>query len=255
MYKAKKSLGQHFLTDQSIVDDIVSHAQLQMGDHVWEIGPGLGILTDSLVTHPIQLKIFEIDHDLIPSLKKKYTEKCTIIHHDILKIDWKSEIDTQKIKIVTNLPYQISSPFLYKVAENHSCIDSVIVMLQKEVAKRLCATPCKKEYGVLTLKTKFYFDTIYLFDVPPHKFSPPPAVDSAVIKLTQRKDIPHIDDLVLFWKIIEVAFSSRRKTLRNNLKKIIDSDLSNLPIDLSRRGETLSESEYISLYEHIKKFI
>ena len=159
MYKAKKKFGQHFLNDQSIAQQIIDSADLQSDDYVWEIGPGMGILTDILIKKNISLSVFEIDNDLIPILKKKYSGDCQLYHSDILKIDWKSQISEKKIKIVTNLPYQISSPFLYKLTENFTNLKSVVLMLQKEVAKRLCAKPGKKDYGVLTLKTGYYFQT------------------------------------------------------------------------------------------------
>jgi 16S rRNA (adenine1518-N6/adenine1519-N6)-dimethyltransferase len=252
MFKTKKKFGQHFLIDNEIVYKILDSADLKDNDIVWEIGPGMGALTDRLVERNIDLTIFEIDNDLIPILNKKYAGKCKIVHADILKIDWIDvTAQNEKVKIVTNLPYQISSPFLYKLTENNKIIDKVVVMLQKEVAKRLCASPGKKDYGVLTLKTKFYFDTEYLFDVPPDRFSPPPEVESAVIKLTPRQNMPHISEIDFFWQVVESAFMSRRKTLRNNIKKFLKNEQL-CPIDLNRRGETLSEAEFIALYEYLK---
>jgi len=269
MYKAKKRFGQHFLNDNEILKAIVQNADLQENDIVWEIGPGLGALTDHLLNHHVNLTIFEIDNDLVPNLRSKYSDKCVIVHDDVLRVDWKAclpplpLIKEGEVKIVTNLPYQISSPFLYKLTEHHKMFHSIVVMLQKEVAKRLCALPGKKEYGVLTLKTKFYFDTEYLFEVSRNKFTPPPEVESAVIKLVPRKDIPEIENIKLFWNIVETAFRSRRKTLRNNLKGMMDiKHLSNstihegdLNIDLNRRGETLSEEEFITLYNFIFQFV
>lgn len=257
MYKTKKKFGQHFLNDKEILARIVNSADLNDGDNVWEIGPGLGALTDFLLEKSINLSIYEIDNDLIPFLESKYSKKCNIIHSDILKINWTEHISKQKIKIVTNLPYQISSPFLYKVSENYKSFDCIVVMLQKEVAKRICANPGKKDYGVLTLKTRFYFDAYYLFDVTPDKFSPPPEVESAVIKLLPRRNILELENISFFWLLVESAFKSRRKTLRNNLRalKLIDSwDNLNCPINLNRRGETLSEEDFISLYKYLLQF-
>ena len=273
MHKTKKRFGQHFLQDQDILQAIVKKAELKDNEMVWEIGPGLGALTEYLLKHNIHLTIFEIDNDLMPALKKKYEGKCIIVHDDILRIDWKKYLEAitpnlnlcggkgwkdmrrcGKIKIVTNLPYQISSPFLYKLTENHDSFTSIVVMLQKEVAKRLCAQPGKKDYGVLTLKIRFYFETEYLFNVSSDKFTPPPDVESAVIKLTPRADIPKIENINLFWKIVETAFKSRRKTLRNNLKALVGGNIDS-PIDLSRRGETLNEEEFITLYDYMLQFI
>jgi len=248
MYKPKKKFGQHFLNDLDIASKIIENADLHEGDNVWEIGPGMGVLTDILTEKKVNLSIFEIDNDLIPLLNKKYTGKCQLFHSDILKVDWKKQISGQKIKIVTNLPYQISSPFLYKLVENSNNIDKVILMLQKEVAKRLCANPGTKDYGVLTIKTGFYFRTEYLFDVTADKFSPQPKVNSAVIRIVPRIDVPQVDNTEMFWKIVEMSFVSRRKTLRNNLKSL---DLKNCSIDLGRRAETLSEGEFVELYKQI----
>jgi 16S rRNA (adenine1518-N6/adenine1519-N6)-dimethyltransferase len=248
MYIAKKKFGQHFLNDISVIEQIIQNADLQDDEIVWEIGPGLGALTDKLVEQNIQLKVYEIDDELIPILIKKYADKCQINNTDILKIDWNNEIGSQTIKIVTNLPYQISSPFLYKLTDYHESISSIVIMLQREVAKRLTAKPGKKDYNVLTIKTNFYFDTTYLFDVPRDRFSPPPNVDSAVIKLTPRADKPLITNLDKFWELVESSFVAKRKTLRNNLKKYQQIDWRLCPIDLQRRAETLSESEFIELY-------
>jgi len=227
-------------------------------------------LTEHLLAHNIHLTIFEIDNDLIPALQKKYEDKCSIVHGDIIRFDWKKYLDSiallkphpcpllqerelgRGVKIVTNLPYQISSPFLYKLTENHDKFTSIVVMLQKEVAKRLCAKPGKKDYGVLTLKTRFYFETEYLFDVSKDKFTPPPDVESSVIKLTPRQNIPKIENINLFWQIVETAFRHRRKTLRNNLKALMGQN-TNPPIDLNRRGETLSEEEFITLYDYLRR--
>jgi len=281
MYKAKKKFGQHFLNDESVFERILDYADLKENDKVWEVGAGLGALTDYLLRHKIDLTIFEIDNDLIPVLEKKYGQRCRIVHKDILKVDWEKEKMTgntgilpainnnignlqarclrSQFKIITNLPFQISSPFLYKITENHNNIERVVVMLQKEVAKRVCAKPSSKDYGVLSLKTQFYFETEYLFEVSPDKFTPPPEVHSAVIRLTPRKDKPEIANIELFWQIIEASFRMKRKTLKNNLSSV-SNKLSPIPyplsppIDLSRRGETLGEAEFIALYEYFLQF-
>jgi len=254
-YKHKKRFGQHFLHDSEVLDNIVESADLKENDIVWEIGPGMGALTDKLLEKKVNLTIFEIDNDLIPVLNKKYSNKCNIIHQDILKINWKERLKDNKVKIVSNLPYQISSPLLYKVTENYSSFDMIVLMLQKEVAKRLCANPGKKDYGVLTLKTQYFFNTEFLFVVTPDKFTPSPAVSSGVIKMTPRENKNLIYNKESFWNLIEAAFRNRRKTLRNNLiahsisTDTLDSTL--CPINLSRRGETLSEEEFITLHDFI----
>ena len=280
MYRPKKQFGQHFLNNVEILHKIVEFAELKDNDIVWEIGPGFGNLTDLLLTNNIYLTIFEIDNDLIPVLQEKYNRysprkeqpshrnqsdsfsKCEIIHGDFIKlidkyIRGKSSQDLREIKIVTNLPYQISSPFLFKITENHEIFSSVVVMLQDEVARRVCGAAGTKEYGVLSLKIQYYFDVTYLFKVNRDNFSPPPKVESAVIKLIPRADKPAIENIDFFWKIIEKCFSQKRKTLRNNLRNMIENiiDTRDCPIDLNRRGETLNEEEFISLYSYICKFI
>jgi 16S rRNA (adenine1518-N6/adenine1519-N6)-dimethyltransferase len=251
MYKPKKKFGQHFLNDISIIENIIKSADLKENDIVWEIGPGLGALTDKLVEQNIKLSVFEIDDELIPTLKTKYSEKCQINHSDILKIDWNAEINNQSIKIVTNLPYQITSPFLYKLTDYYKSISCIVVMLQREVAKRLTAKPGSRDYNFLTIITNFYFDTSYLFSVNRDRFIPPPNVDSAVIKLTPRKQQPHIENIEKFWKMVEATFFAKRKTLRNNLKKYQHANWSLCPIDLQRRAETLTEAEFIELYNYM----
>jgi 16S rRNA (adenine1518-N6/adenine1519-N6)-dimethyltransferase len=293
-YKVKKKFGQHFLQDENVLKAIVDSAELHDGDIVWEIGAGLGALTDQLLKHNIDLTIFEIDNDLIPILQKKYADRCKIIHGDILKVINHSSLLTphSSLKIVTNLPYQISSPFLYKITENYQAFSCIVVMLQKEVAKRLSALPGKKDYGVLSIKAQFYFAIKYLFEVSRDKFSPPPEVDSAVLKLIPRKEVPIIEDIKLFWELVEISFRNRRKTLRNNLKNwqltvnshhnemrlsrltvknnsplnppsergvshamttdnFCHDNMLSCPIDLTRRGETLSEEEFIILYRYM----
>jgi len=248
MIRPKKRFGQHFLIDEHIANNIITHADLHTGDIVWEIGPGLGALTNKLLQQNINLRLFEIDHDLIPALQAKYAGKCNILNADILKIDWQKEIAGKPFKIVTNLPYQISSPFLYKVVEHAQYLQCVVVMLQKEVAKRLSAKPCCKDYGVLTLKTQFYFDIEYLFDVPQSSFKPPPSVMSAVVRLTPRVNVPVLNDHRTFWQLVERCFVSRRKTLRNNLRGY---DVDNVPLDLSRRAEELCEEEFVKLFDTV----
>ena len=274
MLKPKKKFGQHYLCDESILDSIVQAAELQDEDFVWEIGPGTGNLTKHLIKHQINLIVFEIDQDLIPPLITLLGERSIIVPEDILRTDWTKYLNfhqssspppfidgtdrfmqEKKIKIITNLPFQISSPFLFQVVYYHQYFQTVIVMLQNEVAKRVCAVPGNKEYGVLSLKIQFYFRAEYLFCVSAEKFTPSPQVSSAVIKLIPRTDIPALENYNFFWEIVETAFKQRRKTLKNNFKngktfidKTLQPQADRCPIDLNRRGETLSEKEFIDLY-------
>ena len=253
MFKYKKSLGQHFLKDKNIVRKIVKIADIQSDDFVWEIGPGKGILTEELLNHNCKLTCFEIDEKLYPIIEEKFSNRINLIKQDILKADWQKFFPENKVKIVANLPYQITSPFLFKVAENADKFSKVVIMIQREVALRINAKAGTKDYGVLSLKMQFYFNVSYEFTVKPHLFYPPPKVDSAVISLIPRKDKPQIDDEKFFWKIIESSFRNRRKMLRNNLKVLLSSEqIGKLNFDLTKRGESLSEKDFIELYIKIK---
>ncbi|HOE91555.1 MAG TPA: 16S rRNA (adenine(1518)-N(6)/adenine(1519)-N(6))-dimethyltransferase RsmA [Candidatus Cloacimonadota bacterium] len=257
---AKKSLGQHFLNNEIILSDIANSASILPDDIVWEIGPGTGNLTDHILQKNVKPYCFEVDKDLWHLLKNKYQDNIFLIEKDILKVNWNEYISEQKIKVVANLPYQITSPFLFKVIDYHEHFELLVLMIQKEVALRIASKPNKKDYGVLSLKIQYYFNTEILFDVSPENFTPPPKVFSSVIRLSPRADKPVIDNLKLFWRIIETSFLNRRKMLRNNLKAFkytIDYDqlCKNAPIDFARRGETLSESDYISLYNYLQQFI
>jgi len=250
----KKSLGQHFLNDKNIVRKIVKIAEIKPNETVWEIGAGKGILTEELLDAESKLTVFEIDDSLYPLLEEKFGDKIKLVKDDILKVKWKNYFGNEKIKIVANLPYQITSPFLFKVVSNVDNFSAVVVMIQKEVAQRINAKIGTKDYGILGLKMQFYFDVSYQFGVKPHLFFPPPKVESAVIKMFPRADKPQISDEKYFWKIVETAFRNRRKMLRNNLKAILsDWQIEKLSkiFDLSRRGETFSEAEFLQLYQAI----
>ena len=258
MDKPKKSLGQHFLTDKNIVRKIVNVADIQAEDFVWEVGPGKGILTEELLQTGCDLTAFEIDEKLYPILEDKFSNKLNLIKKDILKAGWEDFFPNEKIKIVANLPYQITSPFLFKVVSFAEKFSQIVIMIQKEVAQRINAKIGIKDYGILTLKMQFYFDVSYEFTVKPHLFYPKPKVDSAVIKLIPRKDKPEIDDEKFFWRIVETSFRNRRKMLRNNLKAILFSEQMeelSKEFDLSRRGETFSEKEFVDLYHKIQILI
>lgn len=251
--KAIKEFGQHFLNDPSIAEDIATAAQLSESDRVWEVGPGLGILTHAICNSAASLRAYELDRRLKSTLEEEFGDRIELVMQDILSVNWQQELITQApIKIVANIPYQITSPLLYQIEANAASITRVVMMIQKEVADRLTAIPGTKDYGQITLRLRLLFDISVLFYVGREKFSPAPRVDSAVILMTPRKDVPQIDHPAMFHRLINVAFAHRRKTLRNNLKSLIPADkldkLQELSkIELSRRGETLSEEEFILL--------
>ena len=250
-----KQFGQHFLIEDSIADAIIEAAQITEDDQVWEIGPGKGILTERIIKKTGNLTAFEIDNRLTVYLLNRFPG-IILINRDVLQVDWKEYFDKQysnkKIKLLSNLPYQITSPVLYKLeefAENFSCIT---LMLQKEVADRLSAVPGKKAYGVLTLRMQYSFKIKQLFNVSPSAFLPQPQVQSAVIQLLPRKDKPVVNSLDTFRQIVNKAFLSRRKTLKNNLRSFLPNETVNSlalqsNIDFNRRGETLEEKDFINL--------
>ncbi len=253
----KKSLGQHFLKDKNIIRKIVDIANVQENEQVWEIGPGKGILTEELLNRNCKLTCFEIDENLYPLLEDRFSDKIHLIKKDILKVNWEENFSMELIKIVANLPYQITSPFLFRVAKYAQYFSTVVVMIQKEVAQRISAKVGTKDYGILTLKLQYYFTPKYEFTVKSHLFSPPPKVDSAVISLTPRLNRPEIENEKFFWHIVETAFRNRRKMLRRNLREIISKEKVEklkefCSVDLNRRGETLNEIEFIELYKAIK---
>ena len=253
----KKSLGQHFLKDKNIIRKIVDLAEIKQGEAVWEVGPGKGILTEELVKRGIKPTCFEIDSTLYDHLGYYFRNSINLVKQDVLKADWESYLPAGKVKIVANLPYQITSPFLFEVSRFADYFSKIVVMIQKEVAQRINAKLGTKDYGILTLKMQFYFDVKYEFTVKPHVFNPPPKVDSAVISLIPRIDKPEIENEKYFWRIVETAFRNRRKMLRRNLRELISVEqIEKLQdsgvIDLTRRGETLTEEEFLQLYKLIR---
>ncbi len=249
-----KALGQNFLIESTIAEKIVELSGVQAGDLVWEIGPGRGILTRALLKTGAVVHAIELDSRLQKPLQKEFGDKVRFTFADILKLDWKREITEAgtSLKLVANIPYHISSPLLKKLEENHQAFESITLMLQKELAQRICAEPGSKAYGVMTLRLKRIFDAELLFELGRENFEPVPKVDSAVINLRTRASKPQIQDVEKYLKLIDAAFSHRRKTLRNNLLPIHGKEaIQNLElqsgINLSRRAETLDEKEFISL--------
>ncbi len=251
----KKKWGQNFLIDSNITRKIARQADLHPDDCVWEIGPGKGILTEAILQSCENLTSFEIDPDLLDDLESKFADypNFRIVPGDILRIDWEEHLQPGT-KVIANLPYQITSPFLFRLADYRDKILCAVLMIQKEVADRIVAKPSTKDYGILTVKLNLAFNTERLFNVEPHLFYPQPKVRSTVIRLIPRIDPPEIEDMKLMYRIIEAAFHNRRKTLRNNLKQLVTSDtMAKLEeaFDLTRRGETLAEDDFLHMYRII----
>lgn len=250
--KHLRELGQNFLRDESIARSIAAAAEISTGEAVVEIGPGTGILTAQLLEYSPNLIVYELDRRLIPVLQERFGDSIKLFHGDILRQDWEALTATAPLKLVSNLPYQITSPLLELLQRYHQRFSLIVLMLQKEVAQRLEAAPGSKTYGALSLRTQLCFDIETLMQVPRHLFDPVPKVDSTVLVFRPRANPPQIAKLEVFHRLIRLGFSSRRKTLRNNLRPLYDlATLHSLEtrsgIDLGRRAETLSEAEFIAL--------
>ena len=248
--RAKKHLGQHFLTDQHIAGKIADSLSCSGYRAVLEIGPGTGILTDQLLTKDLDLTVMDIDAESIEFLHKKYENTASdieIIHDDFLKADLLELMGNQPFAVIGNFPYNISTQIVFKVLENKELIPEFAGMFQKEVAERICHESGSKTYGILSVLTQAYYEAEYLFTVPPEVFNPPPKVDSGVLRLIRKKNLELSCDETLFYKVVKTAFNQRRKTLRNSLKSFKLSD--NLKEDtiFDRRPEQLSVAEFITL--------
>lgn len=224
MVRARKRFGQHFLHDQYVINRIIENIDLDSGLPLVEIGPGLGALTIPLLQYTDTLHAIEIDNDLADRLEQidHAKGKLIIYRGDVLKFDFCSSFEN-KINVVGNLPYNISTPLLFHMLGHITCINQMIFMLQKEVADRICAEPGTHDYGRLTIMVQSICKVEQLFDVSAGSFNPPPKVKSSVIKLTQADNAGiKIDDRDIFSRIVRTAFSKRRKTIRNALKEFVN---------------------------------
>ncbi len=260
--RPRKRLGQHFLQDPSIADKIIAQARFTNTDVAIEVGAGLGALTIPILAHVSHVVAVEKDPLLIAILKErlplKEKEKITLVTEDMLKLPVKEIYDkfNQKIKILGNLPYNISSPFLKKLMDNRNYIKTAVLMFQYEFAQRLAAGPRKKEYGGLSVITQYCARVSPLMRVKREAFYPKPKVDSMVVEIDFEKPYPsRAEDELLFQRIVKAAFSHRRKTILNSLERglvpvsreILEQALEKCLIEPKRRAETLSIDEYIGL--------
>jgi 16S rRNA (adenine1518-N6/adenine1519-N6)-dimethyltransferase len=264
-FSFKKSLGQNFLIDTNILRRIVDHADLTEESGAIEIGPGIGALTEQLARRSKKVLAFEIDQRLLPILKETLSPypHVSIINEDVLKADVKTAIEREfegfdDIMVVANLPYYVTTPIIMKLLEDKLPIRGIVCMLQKEVADRISARPGTKEYGSLSIAVQYYTEAETAMIVPKTVFVPQPNVDSAVIKLTKRKEpAVAVKSESFFFQVTKASFAQRRKTLLNNLtsqlsegkqkKEQILSALEQANIEPGRRGETLSIEEFARL--------
>ncbi len=260
----KKSLGQNFLIDVNILENIIKQAGIEQNAGAIEIGPGIGALTEQLAIHAEKVVAFEIDQRLLPILDDTLHDynNVQVIHEDILEADVAKVIHThfepgQAIHIVANLPYYITTPILMKLLHENLPVASITVMIQKEVADRMAASPNSKSYGSLSIAIQYYTYADVVMHVPKTVFMPQPNVDSSVLNLKIRENPPvQVNDEAYFFKIVRAAFVQRRKTLRNNLasyfkgthtKEEVNVLLEEAGIDGARRGESLTMEEFATL--------
>ena len=256
-FKFSKSLGQNFLIDDSVLDDIVVGADVNEEDYIIEIGPGVGTLTARLLNVAKGVVAVELYIDLIPILTEELGKhpNFSLIHNDALKIDFNEIIgDEKSVKLVANLPYYVTTPIIVKLLKEKYNFKSLTIMIQKEVAERMAASPNCKDYGSLSLLVQYYCDTKIIRKVSPSSFIPQPKVDSIVIRL-DRLDEPRVKvkDEKLMFDIIRNSFNMRRKTLLNGVKflglskDILEKAFEVSDIDCRRRGETLTLEEFAKL--------
>ncbi|EJD5759189.1 16S rRNA (adenine(1518)-N(6)/adenine(1519)-N(6))-dimethyltransferase RsmA [Staphylococcus pseudintermedius] len=271
-FNFKKSLGQNFLIDVNIINRIIDASGIDHMTGVIEIGPGMGSLTEQLAKNAQHVLAFEIDQWLIPVLDDTLSpyNNVTVINEDILKANVAEAIQQhlshcEKIMVVANLPYYITTPILLTLLEQDLNIDGYVVMMQKEVGERLNAQVGTKAYGSLSIVAQYYTETSRVLTVPKTVFMPPPNVDSIVVKLMKRESpIVDVDNPNAFFKMTKGAFSQRRKTIYNNYQNLFENGkeqketimqwLERADIDPKRRGETLSIQEYARLYAELENF-
>lgn len=250
-FLAKKKFGQHFLSDHTILNEIVAAIHPQAENHIIEIGPGPGILTDQLVPTVKKLQLIEIDNDWACFLQQRYANKPTVsLHHgDVLRFDWLTLAKDKPWRLVGNLPYNISTPLLFHIFRRLDLFTDMHFVLQNEVVNRLVAPVDSKNYGRLSVMTQYYCQAQSLLFIPPQSFDPPPKVDSALVRLMPRhhktvvaKDLNRLTD------VVREAFSFRRKTISNSLKAYFNtSQLEQLGIDPKLRPQNISVDQYVTL--------
>ena len=266
----KKKFGQNFLTSEEILDEVISRANISKDDIILEIGPGIGTLTAKLLETGAEVISVEVDLELVKPLKDRFFmyDNFTIISSDILKVDIYNEmvkilenkgkkLDDRKIKVVANIPYYITTPIIFKLLENRNIVSEIYIMVQKEVAERICAKIGTKESSSITYMVSYYTEYLWDIYVDKTKFMPSPKVDSKVIGLRFRENpYPEVKDEKLYFEIIRTAFLHRRKTFLNSVsasnkidKNIVSKILEELGIDLRIRAEKITDNMYANIVE------
>ena len=254
MHHAKKRFGQHFLVDRAVTEDIVDAINPQPGQALVEIGPGLGAMTTPLLQRCPAFTVIELDRDLAARLRSR--PGLTVIEADVLKVDFAALAVAagQPLRVVGNLPYNISTPILFHLLENTRADPQAIAdqhfMLQREVVQRICAQPGTKDYGRLTVMLQWRYRVQTVLDVPPEAFDPPPRVQSAVIRMSPLPVDPTVDADRLR-ALVTVAFSQRRKILRHTLGRWLQEQGASIEFDVQRRAEEVPVAEYLALARHL----
>ena len=250
--KAKKKFGQNFLVDRYFISRIVNEINPKEGNNILEIGPGKGAITEPILKKTNHISVVEIDPDMIKILKHKIsTKNISILAEDVLGIN--DEFFEEFNKIIGNLPYYIATEIILKLTKIYSSSSELYFMVQKEVAERITANPSNKSFGRLSVILQYYFDTELLFELPPEAFSPQPKITSAFIRLIRKKRVsPKVINKDNFEQIVKIAFSQKRKTIKNNFKNILlDKDFLNLEISPKIRSEALTIDQFIKLENYV----
>ncbi|NIJ45845.1 16S rRNA (adenine1518-N6/adenine1519-N6)-dimethyltransferase [Wenyingzhuangia heitensis] len=246
--RAKKHLGQHFLTDESIAQQIADILSENGYNNVLEIGPGMGVMTKYLLEKKYTTHVIEIDDESVEYLQAHYLHLGPRIYgKDFLKVDLNELFKKEQFAIIGNFPYNISSQIVFKTIENRELIPEFGGMFQMEVAKRICAEPGSKTYGIISVLTQAYYDTEYLFTVPPTVFNPPPRVESGVMVMKRKKELFLSVPDRLFKHVVKTAFGQRRKMMRSSLKSLNLSDELRANEIFSKRPEQISVQGFIEL--------
>jgi 16S rRNA (adenine1518-N6/adenine1519-N6)-dimethyltransferase len=245
-HTARKRFGQHFLTDGSVIDAIVDAIDPKPGEALVEIGPGLGAMTDPLIARCGRLTVIELDRDLAQRFRQR--SELKVIEADVLKVDFDALASQrgQRLRVVGNLPYNISTPILFHLLDSVECVIDQHFMLQKEVVERMAAAPGGKEYGRLSVMLQWRYAIESVLEVPPESFDPPPRVDSAVVRMQPLPVVPAVDAKLLE-ELVRVAFSQRRKLLRHTLGRWLTERGFDGAFDVQRRAEEVPVGDYLAL--------
>ncbi|MCY7362236.1 MAG: 16S rRNA (adenine(1518)-N(6)/adenine(1519)-N(6))-dimethyltransferase RsmA [Ignavibacteria bacterium] len=268
-YRPKKFLGQNFLVDNNIAKKIVNSLEIKPDDIVLEIGPGQGVLTKYISEITKNFIAVELDKSIYEKLTLEYEGRINLIHKDFLKINLQNDIynifsinnpdvRNKKIKVIGNIPYNITTEILFKLFDSSDIIDSAVLMMQKEVAKRLTAQPNTKDYAILAIQTQTNSVPKILFNVPPTAFFPKPRVDSSIVKFDFGNSKYKILYKDIFKTLVKQSFGHRRKTMKNSLKVFFENNevsFDNIDFDFTRRAESVSIEEYIRLLYDIKELM